>query len=367
MHVIKVRHVVVGALVLMLTAVAADSSFAQTPGAPQATVLPDNSVIISYAAPVTPPQGSLLVATLNGAPIGPFAIGTSTTISSGGPVPSGVYQIQIVWGNGAASPVSTFVVGSGSGPALTPGGTVMHPAVVSGNTVTLTWDPIPDVSSYELEAILFESGQRFSMSVGGNQTSLVVPNVSFGNYTVRVRGRNALGAGAFSNGVLISIGASVRLRDMEVTLTWNTQADLDLHIIEPSGTHVSWQRRRGVTSRLEADNTIGFGPETAVVDVLGAARGVYQIFIVHYAGAFPTTATVAVTLNAGSANATTQLFTRQTPAPDSTRGYNVALVDVRSGVIGETFGTRSVPAPDVRFGKVQSPEKAQEQEQQEQQ
>jgi hypothetical protein len=99
---------------------------------------------------------------------------------------------------------------------------------------------------------------------------------------------------------------------------------------------------------LEFDNTTGFGPETAVVDVLGAARGVYQIFVVHYRGAFPTTATIAVTLNVGSANVQTQLFTRTSPVPDSTRGYNVALVDVKSGVIGETFGTRSVIPLDMR-------------------
>lgn len=224
----------------------------------------------------------------------------------------------------------------------------MHPAVLTGNTVTLVWDPIPGVTSYDLEAVLFESGQVFRMSVGASENTLVVPNVSFGNYTVRVRGRNALGVGSFSNSVLISIGSSIRLRDLEVTLTWNSQADLDLHIIEPNGTHVSWAHRQGVTTRLEFDNTTGFGPETAVVDVLGAARGVYQIFVVHYRGAFPTTATIAVTLNVGSANVQTQLFTRTSPVPDSTRGYNVALVDVKSGVIGETFGTRSVIPLDMR-------------------
>jgi hypothetical protein len=349
MQVITVRHALIGALLLTFMVGAADSSFAQTPGAPQVTVLPDNSVIVTYAAPVTPPAGAILVGTHNGVPIGPFAIGTSTTISSGGPVPPGSYSLQVVWGSGVASPVTTFNVGpsSGGGGGL-PGTTIMHPAVLTGNTVTLTWDPIPGATSYELEAVLFESGQVFRMSVSGSENTLVVPNVSFGNYTVRVRGRNALGAGSYSNSALISIGSSIRLRDMEVTLTWNSGADMDLHIIEPNGTHVSWARRQGVTSRLEFDNTTGFGPETAVIDVLGAARGVYQIFVVHYRGAFPTTSTIAVTLNVGSANATTQLFTRTSNGPDSTRGYNVALVDVKSGVIGETFGTRSVVPQDIR-------------------
>jgi hypothetical protein len=224
----------------------------------------------------------------------------------------------------------------------------LHPATLAGNTVTLTWDAIPDVTGYDLEAVLFESGQVFRLSTGPGENTLVVPNVSFGNYTVRVRGRNAAGAGPFSNTVLVSILSSVRLRDLEVTLTWNSGADLDLHIIEPDGTHVSWARRDGRTVRLEHDNTTGFGPERGIIPVLGAARGVYQIFVVHYRGAFPTTATVSVTLNSGSANATTQLFTRNSPAPDTTRGYNVALVDVVSGIVGETFGTRSVIPLDSR-------------------
>jgi hypothetical protein len=352
MQFMKVRHVLVGAVVLFAFTSAVESSSAQTPGAPQVTVLPDNSVIVSYAAPVTPPQGTLLVATHNGAPIGPFQIGTATSVASGS-LPAGVYTVQIVWGSGIASPVTTFEVGPGGAPILPPSGTTMHPATLVGNTVSLTWDPIPGVTSYELEAVLFESGQRFTMSVGGTQNTLVVPGVSFGNYTVRVRGRNALGPGAWSNQVLISIGSSIRLRDLEVTLTWNTLADLDLHIIEPNGTHVSWVRRRGVTARIDVDNTAGFGPETAIVDVLGAAPGVYQIFVVHYRGAFPTTATVSITLNSGSANAQTMIFTRQSNANDSTRGLNVALVDVKSGVIGETFGTRSLPASDARAVKPQ--------------
>jgi hypothetical protein len=354
MQVITVRPAFIGAL--LLTLAVAESSFAQTPGAPEVTVLPDNSVIVTYAAPVTPPAGAILVGTHNGIPIGPFAIGTATTVSSGGPVPPGVYALQVVWGSGVASPVTTFNVGPPSGPttggptggAVTPGTTIMHPAAVTGNTVALTWDPIPGATSYDLEAVLFESGQVFRLSVSGSENTLVVPNVSFGNYTVRVRGRNAAGAGPFSNSVLISIGSSVRLRDLEVTLTWNSGADLDLHIIEPNGTHVSWARRQGVTTRLEFDNTTGFGPETAVVDVLGAARGVYQIFVVHYRGAFPTTATVSVTLNSGSANAQTYLFTRTSPVPDTSRGYNVALVDVKSGIVGEAFGTRSVIPLDLR-------------------
>jgi hypothetical protein len=343
-----------------MSAAAANSSFAQTPGAPEVTVLPDNSVLVTYNAPVPPPADTVLTGTHNGIPIGPFMIGTSTSISSNGPVAPGVYTLQVVWAGNVMSPVTTFTVSGGGtttpppggGAAPLPGATTLHPAVITGTTVTLSWDAIPGVTGYEVEAFLFDSGPLFRMNVGPGETTLVVPDVAFGNYTVRVRGLTAGGAGPFSNAVLVSILSSVRLRDMEVTLTWNSGADLDLHIIEPNGTHVSWSRRQGQTVRLERDNTTGFGPETAYVPVLGAARGIYHIFIVHYRGAFPTTATVSVTLNVNSANPTTYLFTRNTPpVPDTTRGWNVALVDLVSGVVGEAFGTRSVVPEDVRVVK----------------
>jgi uncharacterized protein YfaP (DUF2135 family) len=222
---------------------------------------------------------------------------------------------------------------------------VLHPAVRSGDSVALSWDPIPNATSYELEAVMFETGQIFSMTVG-NQTSLVVPNVSFGNYTARVRGRNSLGVGPYSNQILVSISSTIRLRDMEVTLTWNSLADLDLHIIEPNGNRVSWEKRQGVTTRLESDNTTGFGPEVGFVPVGTSLRGVYQVYIVHYRGSIPTTATIAISLNVGTANVQTALFTRQTTSGNVAVGYNVALVDVKSGVIGEVFGTREVADED---------------------
>jgi len=331
---------IVAAIASALIALTAESSSAQTLGAPQVTVLADNSIVVSYAAPSTPPANAVLVGTLNGAPIGPFTIGTQTNIYSGAPVPAGAYTVQVVWGGGVVSPVTAFLVGPGGGAGARPGQPIMRPATLSANNVTLTWDPSANATSYELEAVMFETGQVFSLAVG-NQTSLVVPDVPFGNYTARVRGRNSLGVGPYSNQILVSIVSTIRLRDLEVTLTWNSLADMDLHIIEPNGTHVSWQLRQGLTARLERDNTTGFGPETASVAPNGAARGVYQVYIVHYRGAFPTTSTISVSLNVGSSNVQTALFTRQSEAGDASRGYNVALVDPRSGIIGEVFGTRS--------------------------
>jgi hypothetical protein len=323
----------------------AGEAFGQGPGAPRVTVNADNSILLSYSAPTTPPAGTVLAVTYNGLPLSNIPIGTATTVSSGGPVPVGSYTVQVVWSGSQRSDLVGFTVGVG--PGTTPATTTLHPAVVSGSTVFLSWDPIPGATSYEIEAFVFGNGMRLLLPV--TQPSATIPSVPPGNYGVRVRGRNALGYGGFSNQVLVNVSTEFRLRDLEVSLTWNTQADMDLHIIEPTGVHVWWRVRNGRTVRLDRDNTTGFGPETASIEIGGADPGIYQIFIVHYRNSAPTTSTIAVTLGVGTANPVTKVFTRTTTDGLATLGYNVALVDVRSGVIGEQFGTRSVAPADQRL------------------
>jgi hypothetical protein len=332
---------VVGCFSLLAFVVCAVDARAQAPGAPVVTVLPDNSLQITYSAPVAPPANATLTGTFNGSPIGPFPIGTNTTFSSGGPVAIGAYTVQIVWGS-VASPVTAFLVPASTAVGI-PLPTTLHPPSITADLVALNWDVVPNATGYEVEAFVFGSGQTLVMQVGA-QTSLTVPNVPLGNYSVRVRGRNAFGAGPFSNTVLVSVFPTVRLRDLEISLTWNTPTDIDLHVIEPNGRHVFWNAKNGTTVRLDEDNTTGFGPETASIDRNRAASGIYQVFIVHYRGDIPTTSTVAITVNVGTPAARTAVFTRHTTGPDFEDGVNVALVDVLSGVIGENFGKRTVPA-----------------------
>ena len=324
------RAFVACAMVLASATLAATPALAQTPGAPVVTVLPNNVVQISYDAPVTPPSDTLLLATQNGSSIGPFLIGVNTFVSSGSPIAPGDYTVQVFWQTGVVSPVTAFTV-----PAIK---TTIHPVVVNGNTVVVTWDPLPAATAYELEVFMVTTGQTFNLLVG--QSSLTVPDVPAGSYVVRVRGRNAFGVGPYSDKVLINAGPTIRVRDLEITLTWNTLADIDLHVIEPSGAHVYWERRNGVTAFLDVDNTTGFGPETISVRQGAAVAGIYEVFIVQHKGDEPTTSTVAITLNVGTPAAKTALFTRQSSEADPEVEYDVALVDVKSGTVAETGGTR---------------------------
>lgn len=333
------------ALTLVAAGVLADTAFAQAPGAPQVIVNSNNSVTINFVpASPAPLLGYGVAASFNGAQLftttQPFPIGPLTAFTSP-PLGNGSYIIQIVAITGAvpiAGPTATFVIGGG-GPSALPFTNVMNAPVISGSTVTLGWSAIANASSYEVEAVVQATGQTFLLPVG-NQTSLTVPNVPLGNYIVRVRGRNALGVGQFSNQVIVVIGVILGTGDLQVTLTWNTATDIDLHVIEPNGNHVFYAVRQGATSRLDVDDTNGFGPENIFVGAGGAAAGVYQFYIVHFSGSIPTTSTIAFNLRPGTPSAQTLLFSRTTSVGSPSTGFNVANVNVQTGQILETFGTR---------------------------
>ena len=321
-----------------------DVAYAQGPGAPQVTVQLDNSVLVTYAAPSIPPSTTTIVATFNGAPLGSFTIGTATTISSGAPMPAGAYTVQVVWGPSIASPVTAFTV-----PTVPAGTMTLNPPVVTGNTVTLSWTAVAGATSYELHVVYHGTSQTNILPVG-NQTSITATNVPPGNYLVRARARNATGVGPLSNQVLVSVGTTIRVRDMEVTLTWNTLSDLDLHVIEPDGTHVFWNAPRGKTAVLDRDNTTGFGPETISVGQGAAVSGIYEVLIGHYRGSAPSNASIAITLYVGTPNARTEVFTRSTTKPDAATLFSVALVDIKSGVISETLSVRKADEWTIRSG-----------------
>lgn len=339
MRLIKVqRQLILWTTVFAVLAVAGSAS-GQTIGAPQVTVLPDNSVVLTYAAPSTPPAGTVLAVTFNGSQLPNIPIGTATTLSSNGPIAPGVYTVQVVWSASVQSPVTTFIVQGGG---VIPPPPVMQPPVVTGNSVFLSWDAVPNATLYELEVMIFPSGQRISVPIATN--SVGIPGVPAGNYAVRVRAGTSAGVTGFSNQVLVAVATTFRLRDLEISLTWNTESDIDLHIIEPSGAHVWWKNRTGTTVTMTADDTNGFGPELASIDIGGAAAGIYQVFIVHYRGDAPTVSNVAITIGVGTANPITKVITRTTEGSNATTGLNAALIDVKSGVISEFSGTRPTSA-----------------------
>ena len=75
-------------------------------------------------------------------------------------------------------------------------------------------------------------------------------------------GGGEFGIARFGEGLETIRGVEVRVGDPQFTLIWDTEADIDLHVIEPGGSHIFWMKRRGERGgELDVDDTDGFGPE----------------------------------------------------------------------------------------------------------
>lgn len=107
---------------------------------------------------------------------------------------------------------------------------------------------------------------------------------------------SAFGAARFGDGSESIKGVQVKVGDPQLTLVWDNDVDLDLHVVEPGGKEIYWEDRKGNQGgELDVDNTRGYGPEnvywlTETDDPDGSKvkgdgpPGVYKWFVVYYGG-----------------------------------------------------------------------------------
>lgn len=79
-----------------------------------------------------------------------------------------------------------------------------------------------------------------------------------------------------------------------VTLTWNEQPDIDLHVFEPNGIHVYYVNPQGSSGYLDVDDVDGFGPEHFFVGCGNLEIGTYVIGVNYYYGSAPESALVQI-------------------------------------------------------------------------
>ncbi|WP_152051000.1 YfaP family protein [Tautonia marina] len=107
-------------------------------------------------------------------------------------------------------------------------------------------------------------------------------------------GGGEFGTARFGEGLETIQGVEVKVGDPQFTLIWESAADLDLHVIEPGGSHIYWAQRQGKNAgELDVDDTDGFGPENIYwldPDADGGEKikgqgpsGVYHWYV-HYYG-----------------------------------------------------------------------------------
>jgi hypothetical protein len=107
---------------------------------------------------------------------------------------------------------------------------------------------------------------------------------------------DGFGLARFGQGGELIRGVEVKVGDPQFTLLWDSEADLDLHVIEPGGKEIFWDDPQGKQGgELDVDNTRGFGPENVywlhVDDATGrkvkgaGPPGEYKWYV-HYWGGF---------------------------------------------------------------------------------
>ncbi|MDB5352836.1 MAG: hypothetical protein JWN86_4083 [Planctomycetota bacterium] len=75
----------------------------------------------------------------------------------------------------------------------------------------------------------------------------------------------------------------VKVGSPQFTLVWDSRADLDLHVIEPGGAEIFWEKRKGSKGgELDVDDVDGFGPENVFWN--GGPDGSYRWFVHYYGG-----------------------------------------------------------------------------------
>ncbi|MDD4032056.1 MAG: hypothetical protein PHS48_02295 [Bacteroidales bacterium] len=83
--------------------------------------------------------------------------------------------------------------------------------------------------------------------------------------------------------------------DVQVTLTWNNTADVDLYVYDPFGETIYWYNKVSESGgKLDVDDRNGYGPENIFWPSLQAPAGTYEVYVHHYSGATPSNYTVLV-------------------------------------------------------------------------
>ena len=103
-----------------------------------------------------------------------------------------------------------------------------------------------------------------------------------------------------------------------VTLTWGAEPDVDLHVTEPSGSHVYYEAMQGMSGFLDLDDTSSFGPEHYYVACENLELGVYRLGVNYYEGSGPEAAQVQVSTGDGNTRTFRRPLTSEAgPAGDS--------------------------------------------------
>ena len=238
------------------------------PGAPSnlTATVSGTTANFTWTAPNSggPLEGYVLVAGLTpgfAAPIAALPLGTSPSVSVPG-VPPGTYYVRVLatnsLGTSGASNETTLSVA----PPSMPGAPSVNPPQVSGSTVTLSWSPGSGgaPTGYTLTASTTPGGAPIA-AVPVVGTSISFANVPNGTYYVRVSASNALGTGAPSAEVTLTVGPPTASSLVPLINAWRARAGVAPVVEEPSWSAGAALHARYVLFSNETGQSQSFHPE----------------------------------------------------------------------------------------------------------
>lgn len=195
-------------------------------------------------------------------------------------------------------------------------------SVVNQNQVTLV---SRDLSIVETAEGRFAEG-NLTIPISGEEETFFINVQAFDNSSVSFAGNTVvtLSAGETRQTPLDIALLPLGTGDVQITLTWDTETDQDLHVIDPAGDRIFFSSPTSASGgTLDFDNTSGFGPENIFWPQGQAPNGRYKVQVVYFGGSGVTNIGVVVTRS----DAPTQTFNGTLSARGDT--LNVTEFDFR--------------------------------------
>ena len=221
----------------------------------------EDSSIARYIAAVQTAQGDVHAVLHSGSPP---AVGAGPVVSANIPaliLLGGTIQVTVT----SATPFNKVAI-------IVPGVTDYWELTLPGTTLSLQ---VLVVFSQEIPKHVFEL--RMAGAGGGAYGAIQVAPVS-----------------------VITVGTG----DVQVNITWDTRADVDLHVLDPSGAEIYWANKSAVTGgQLDLDSNAGCGSDGPRAENifwpggLIAPRGEYSVRVDYWSSCGAPSTSYVVTVN----------------------------------------------------------------------
>ena len=217
--------------------------------------------------------------------------------------------------SGAAVGTTSAVFTGAAAPAANGGPTIViagNSNVINGGTELITIASVTEVTHLYVFVSTLTGYYDVVLPAPATNVTLVVsfaqapPTTTF---TLSVSGVSASGSVGTPASIASTV-TSVGTGDLQVSLAWDINSDLDLHVVEPSGEEIYWNNRASATGgKLDLDsnaacNYDGIRNENVTWPTGTAPRGTYTVRVDQWSSCGAASTNYIVRVNVGGTSST---------------------------------------------------------------